>query len=105
MSKLFFRLIIAATFLTVALDRAVAGPPSSCARKYIGTWSYPGGTTTVSPNGLAYPHCTPCVAVQTWTCQGNTYLFSNGGTPGEFTATLIDSNHMQYNSGISTRVR
>ena len=58
----------------------------------------------MSPNGLAYPHCTPCVAVQTWTCQGNTYLFSNSGPPGQFSSTLVDSNHMQYNGIIATRI-
>lgn len=83
---------------------ASAAPPASCVGKFVGTWSYPGGTTTVRPNGLAYPHCAMCVAVQTWTCQGNTYQFSNSGPPGQFSATLIDSNHMQGSGGVATRI-
>jgi hypothetical protein len=83
---------------------ALAAPPASCAKKFIGEWSYAGGTTTVRANGLAYPHCAMCVSVQTWTCEGNTYYFSNSGPPGQFSATLIDANHVQGSAGIATRV-
>jgi hypothetical protein len=99
-----FRFSVITALLAFGLDSALAGPPSSCAGKFIGTWSYSGGTTTVSANGLAYPHCAACVPVQTWTCQGNTYLFSNSGPPGQFSATLVDSTHMQGSGVIATRV-
>jgi hypothetical protein len=98
------RLVACTVFIYGLQSASFAAPPASCASKYIGTWAYPGGTTTVSANGLAFPHCPMCVPVQTWTCQGNTFLFSNSGPPGQFTATLVDSNHMNYGTGISTRV-
>ncbi len=107
MSKSLRYLLLAAAFVfpdAVFDNTAVAAPPSSCASKFVGTWAFPGGVGTISPNGLAYPHCPMCVPVQTWSCQGNTYLFSNSGPPGEFSATLIDSNHMQGSTGIATRV-
>ncbi len=104
MSKSFRSFFLTALLLAAALDTAFAGPPPSCASKFVGTWVYPGGVTTVSPNGLAYPHCPMCVPVQTWTCQGNTFLFSNSGPPGEFSATMIDINHMRGTTGIATRV-
>jgi hypothetical protein len=99
-----FRFFLITAVLVTSLNSALAGPPSSCACKFIGTWSFSSGTTTVWANGLAYPKCGGCVAVQTWTCQGNTYLFSNSGPPGQFSQTLIDSTHMQGSGGIATRV-
>jgi hypothetical protein len=86
-------------------EAAAAAPPSSCVCKFVGEWVYPGGSTTVVASGVAYPHCTPCVKVQSWTCSGNTYLFSNAGPPGQFTATLIAPDKMQYSGGVATRVR
>jgi hypothetical protein len=81
-----------------------AAPPASCVCKFVGVWKYPGGVTTVAPDGRAYPKCPGC-REQTWTCQGNTYLFSNNGAPpGEFSATLVDSNHMKYSGGVAERV-
>jgi hypothetical protein len=98
-----FRLL---TLGIVALFSSIAwaAPPASCATKFIGTWTYPGGTTTVNADGTANPQCPACVRVQTWTCQGNTYLFSNSGPPGQFSATLINSNQMQGSGIIATRV-
>lgn len=93
---------------TVLLQTAslMAAPPASCARRFIGEWSHSAGTTTISANGRMYPHCSvSCVAVQTWTCDGNTITFSNGeGPPGEFTGTMIDTNHIQGSTWTSTRV-
>ena len=98
------RKYIVPVVLGLLMTPAVAGPPSSCAHKFIGTWTYSAGTTTVNPDGTAHPHCFACVPVQTWTCQGNTYLFSNSGAPGEFTAVLVDSNHLSGSGYIATRV-
>ncbi|MGH6826225.1 hypothetical protein [Methyloceanibacter sp.] len=98
-----FRLL-ALGFVAFFSNAALAAPPSSCAAKFVGTWSYAGGTTTVNADGTANPHCLACVSVQTWTCQGNTYLFSNSGPPGQFSATLVDPTHMQGSGVIATRV-
>ena len=84
-------------------NAAWAAPPASCASKFVGTWTYPGGTTIVRADGTAYPKCPNCVPMQTWTCRGNTYLFSNAGPPGQFSATLIDANRMQGSGIIATR--
>ena len=100
-----YRFLVLVLGFTALGDAAWGAPPASCVCKFVGEWSYPGGTTTVTASGLAYPHCTPCVKVQTWTCNGNTYLFSNSGPPGQFSATLVDANHMQYSGGIATRTR
>ncbi len=97
-------LIITAAVMAVPVNSAFAAPPASCAHKFVGTWVYPGGITTVSANGQAYPKCPMCVAVQSWTCSGNTYLFSNSGPPGQFSATLVGANTMQGSGVVATRV-
>lgn len=96
---------VAITLNVCILTTAEAAPPSSCASKFVGTWTYPGGTTVIAPNGLAYPKCPMCVPTQTWTCQGNTYLFSNSGPPGQFTATLsADGRQLTGGGTIATKV-
>ena len=94
----------AGMLVAIVSTTVVAQPPQSCACKFVGEWSYNGGTTTVNRDGTANPHCPSCVEIQTWTCQGNIYLFSNGGTPGEFTGTLIDAYHMQGPTWAATRL-
>jgi hypothetical protein len=94
-----------ASLLTVSTSFASAAPPASCAHKFIGTWVYAGGTTVVAPGGIAYPKCAMCVGTQTWTCQGNTYLFSNSGPPGQFSSTLSPDGRQLIGSGVvATRV-
>lgn len=89
----------------LALGQAAqAAPPASCASKFVGVWTYPGGTTTIHPNGTATPSCVGCVAVQSWTCSGNTYLFSNSGNPGDFSAVLVDSTHLVGSGVTAVRV-
>jgi hypothetical protein len=89
----------------LALGQAAqAAPPASCASKFVGVWTYPGGTTTIHPNGTATPSCVGCVAVQSWTCNGNTYLFSNSGSPGEFSAVLVDATHLVGSGVTAVRV-
>lgn len=96
---------LVAAFLILAASDASAAPPSSCARRFVGTWVYPGGTTVVAPGGIAYPKCPMCVPTQTWTCEGNTYLFSNSGPPGQFSATLSPDGRQLIGSGtVATRV-
>lgn len=89
--------------LILSWAAANASPPSSCACKFVGTWTYSGGTTTVNPDGTATPHCPACVAVQSWTCSGNTYYFSNSGAPGQFSAVLLDDTHLQGGGVLATR--
>ncbi|MGE3991085.1 hypothetical protein [Pseudorhodoplanes sp.] len=102
---LLLRILPALLLMVAALlpGAAFAAPPASCAHKFIGTWTYSGGTTVVKADGTAYPQCFSCVRVQNWTCQGDTYLFSNSGPPGQFTATLIAPNRMQGSGIIATR--
>ncbi len=95
---------IALGLMAVSAVVASAAPPSSCASKFVGTWVYAGGTTDVRADGTAYPHCPNCVPLQTWTCDGNTYLFSNSGPPGQFTGTLVAPNRMQGPTWTATRV-
>jgi hypothetical protein len=94
---------LAMAFVVLSVP-ALAAPPSSCACKFVGEWVYPGGSTTVFANGTAKPKCAFCVPMQSWTCNGNTYYFSNSGPPGQFTATLVGENRMQYSGGVATRV-
>ena len=104
-----FAQLVASSTVTISLFCATlanAAPPASCVQRFVGEWIHSAGTTTVSANGKAYPHCSfGCVAVQTWTCNGNTFIFSNGDTsPGEFTGTMIDADHIQGSTWTSTRV-
>jgi hypothetical protein len=99
------RLLACAAILAAAPSSASAAPPASCAHKFVGTWVYPGGTTVVAPGGTAYPKCPMCVSTQAWTCQGNTYLFSNSGPPGQFSATLsADGRQLTGGGTVATRV-
>jgi hypothetical protein len=102
MSRLY---LLVTACLTLSVSPSFAAPPSNCAGKFIGTWVYPGGTTVVAPGGIAYPKCPMCVPTQTWTCSGNTYLFSNSGSPGEFSATLSPDGQQLIGGGtVATRV-
>lgn len=100
-----FAFIAAATILvalTNMLTSASAAPPASCAHKFVGVWSYAGGTTRVNANGTANPTCPMCVAVQTWTCSGNTYIITG---PTSYTATLTpDGRQVVGSAGIATRI-
>ncbi len=81
---------------------AFAMPPKSCAAKFVGTWSYSGGTTVVNADGTANPQCFLCVPVQTWTCNGNTYIITG---PTTYQATLTpDGRQMVGSAGVATRV-
>ena len=105
MRHVILRLLACAAILAVSLSSASAAPPASCASKFVGTWVYPGGTTVVAPGGMAYPKCPMCVPTQTWTCSGNTYLFSNSGPPGQFSATLSADGRQLIGGGtVATRV-
>lgn len=98
------RIVFVAIFALVP-SIALAAPPASCANKFVGTWTYAGGTTVVAANGVAYPKCAMCVATQNWTCQGNTYFFSNSGPPGQFSATLSADGRQLIGGGVvATRV-
>jgi hypothetical protein len=101
-----YGLLSIAGLLAASVGCAAAAPPASCASKFVGTWTYSGGTTVIAPGGTAFPKCPMCVPTQTWTCNGNTYLFSNSGTPGEFSATLSpDGRTLTGSTGIvATRV-
>lgn len=101
----FFRWMAVGLLWASLVTGASAAPPSSCAARFIGTWVYPGGSTVVAAGGLAYPKCPLCVPTQTWTCQGNTYLFSNSGAPGQFSATLSPDGRQLIGGGtVATRV-
>ncbi len=100
-----YRLSFMTVLMILSASSASAAPPSTCAYKFIGTWVYAGGTTVVASGGIAYPKCPMCVATQTWTCSGNTYLFSNSGPPGQFSATLSADGRRLIGSGpVATRV-
>jgi hypothetical protein len=83
---------------------AEAAPPASCARKFVGTWVHATGTTLVKPDGTAIPSCPFCVSVQYWTCNGDQYLFSNSGPPGQFSTTLVAPDVMQGAGGVARRI-
>lgn len=76
-----------------------AAPPASCVQKFIGTWSYSGGTTRIEADGNAYPSCFMCAKIQQWTCSGDTYYSSSGGA--DYTATLTNGGHHLVGSGVT----
>ena len=61
--------------LTGSISAATAAPPESCRDKFVGTWKYFGGSTEIRADGTAVP--STGVKLQTWTCSGNIYTFSN----------------------------
>ena len=79
--------VAAALAASIALDASAQTPPRSCASKFVGLWRNPAGgsnwiETRVHANGTATPVCVPaasCYRVQYWTCDGNSYRFSNFG--------------------------
>ena len=96
------RVVLPAVLLTIPLYSASAAPPGSCASKFVGVWTYAGGTTRVNADGTANPTCLLCVAVQTWTCNGDTYIITG---PTSYSATLTpDGRQMVGSAGIATRV-
>ncbi len=96
-------LALAAGLVLAGSGAGRAAPPASCAGRFVGTWTYPGGTARVNRDGTANPKCPMCVAVQTWSCSGNTYIIT-GPTP--YTATLSpDGRRLVGSTGIvATRV-
>ena len=91
-----------ATWLACFPNVGVAAPPSNCASKFVGVWTYAGGTTRVNGDGTANPTCFMCVSVQTWTCSGNTYIITG---PTSYSATLsADGRQMVGSAGIAVRV-
>ncbi len=100
MSK--FRLAAIGGLLVSATLPAFAMPPKSCAAKFVGTWAYSGGTTVVNADGTANPQCFLCVPVQTWTCNGNTYIITG---PTTYQATLsADGRQLIGAAGVATLV-
>lgn len=107
MQSRFYKLaILAGIFALLSNTSWAASPPASCACKFVGVWSHSAGTTTIHANGTMTPNCSVnCVATQTWTCDGDRFIFSNNSAPpGEFEGKLIDANHVQGPSWTSTRV-
>jgi hypothetical protein len=97
----YYKLAILAAVSALFSNTAWAGPPANCACKFVGVWKHSAGNTTINADGTAKPDCTvPCVAIQTWTCEGDTIIMRN---PGEFTGTLVDANHIQGAGWTSTR--
>lgn len=85
MNNNFYIAVLSTALLSTMLNSASAAPPASCASKFVGDWSYPGGTTRVNPDGTANPVCAFCVTVQTWTCSGDTYIIT---APSSYTSKL-----------------
>ena len=107
MQKRFATLVVLLSVSPLLPNKSMARPPDSCACKFVGVWSHSAGTTIVRADGTATPQCPlgVCVAAQTWTCDGDRFIFSNGSAaPGEFEGKLIDANHVQGPTWTSVRV-
>ena len=74
--------LVLASCFALLTNAAAAAPPASCVCKFVGEWSYPGGTTTVYANGTAQPHCAMCVPVQTRTCKRQYLSLQQFGAAG-----------------------
>jgi hypothetical protein len=102
MNNNFFIVVLSTALLSTLANSSSAEPPASCASKFVGKWSYPGGTTTVNPDGTANPVCTFCVAVQTWTCSGDTYIITG---PSRYSSKLsADGKYLVGDMITATRV-
>lgn len=102
MNSAFLRLVVYSALSVITLTQAQAAPPQSCVNKFVGNWSYSGGTTYIHPDGTANPVCFMCVNVQTWTCSGDTYIITG---PTSYTARLsADGTQMVGSAGVAVRV-
>lgn len=95
------QLLLGLVILVGALNAVIAAPPASCRDKFVGTWKYFGGSTVIRADGTAIPSIG--VEYQTWTCQGDRYIFSNpdGQT---WTATLSADGNTLIGPGNAKRV-
>lgn len=102
MNAALVRLVVYSVLYVITLTQAHAAPPQSCVDKFVGNWSYSGGTTYIHPDGTANPVCFMCVSVQTWTCSGDTYIITG---PTSYTATLsADGTQMVGSAGVAIRI-
>jgi hypothetical protein len=99
--------IFAAAMLLSLTNAASAGPPASCARKFIGWWQVHIGATgqtyaaEIRADGTAQSHC-PLCGQQNWTCEGNTFIIR---TPHEVRQTLVSGGRSMGAGGITaTRI-
>jgi hypothetical protein len=91
----------------VASADASAGPPSSCAGKFVGVWRHNGiGQTnkaTLTADGTAACSENPACVQGTWTCNGNVLTYYNGIYPTDY--TLQPNGIMTARGGITvTRI-
>ena len=97
-----------ATVLVAGHGTAQAAPPSSCVSKFVGAWSVrvdaTGQTYTsqIRADGTLSSACFMCAPVQSWTCNGNTFVLLG---PGSATHTLsADGRHMSGSCCTLTRL-
>ena len=92
----------------LAISPVQAAPSSSCASKYVGTWNWTwtSGQTEIRSDGTAYPKCAiGCVPKQYWSCNGNSFTFSNEGGSSPYNMTLsADGTKLEGSWGVAERV-
>lgn len=83
-------------------SQAIAAPPSSCAKKFTGVWNHQGmgqsNIATLTADGTAACSGNPNCSQGTWTCSGDTLIYTNAG--GTFNYALQPDGSMTYGSGI-----
>lgn len=97
-------LVLASCFALLTNAAAPRRPQAACASSSA-SGPIPAAPRPYTP--MARPsRIAPCASrFRPGPANGNTYLFSNSGPPGQFSATLVDANHMQYSGGVATRTR
>lgn len=100
------KFLIAVLLLLACVASAEAGPPSSCAGKFIGEWRHSGSgnRSTVTPDGRALCSEHPACVQGTWTCSGNVLTYVNSLGTWDYTLAP-DGKSMSANGGAAVAVR
>ncbi len=104
-----FRSLLISGFLLSLPAAVYAAPPSSCAKKFVGTWQHNGiggikNTAILKANGQAECRDNPACVQGTWTCNGNVLSYNNGMYSTDY--TLQPNGTMTARDGITvTRMK
>ena len=100
---MFWSRALGTSALILVAGSAIAAPPSSCARKFVGTWQHStSNIATLTLDGRAICSGNPFCQQGTWTCNGNDLTYTNSS--GTFVYTLQPSGVMTYGSIVVTRI-
>jgi len=95
--------VLSVAIATFVSSAASAAPPPSCAGKFIGVWNHGNNNIgTLHANGVASCSGNSFCTQGTWTCEGNTLLYTNPVQTYQY--QLQPNGTMTYNNIVVTRI-